>query len=1645
MSTSLTDNYSSASSFDYEDVEVIEVLESSLEEQSEKTPLLCVLSQGTDGCSASSSSPNVSNLEVCNSSLPTTSTENITNVAKSELSVWKQPTNGYSKEELLCLLEKEHYESSLAQISLLTRLTLQAPPPPRVADELLQVVKNLEMSLSVTAATIIKGGALKLHPAKSISEVDLSQTSFIKFIKSRVGEKSQLSEDYMCILREMIFSEARIFENKLIKIINDGENFDFITSTKQSLLSNAAEEKSISVFKENLDKVKSKFISLLTCNYELRISECERAEILVHMIMCYAKIVERVIFKEKAKCLGTNFVKFGHIHITKIMSSKLQSLVEELPRIASTALTKNHSIITKEAATKGCLSELFIRKIIIDCARSKRLNDLENKAKEEVSGLAHKIIINDDQLILGSNAIFMYAMSVFVYNLAESLEDYVKLRISQIIYKKEKYSSSSRKRSHTLPWHHHSERSKKSNRDLFSYLAQGCKNIETPNSSSISALTQLQLMSESPPITSTELFESIRKIEIYLPCISDIHAPNTTELALKKIEYSARYFMRVIKYLLGKKSCIENAEICKLRKEVTSSVREFEQTFLKIADNEEEAYSLIIKETKQCYLANAIEKKLIDIFNSNLIEVKERFKFALQRLQEKSYGKSEVGLVKLILPEKNINSIIVHMLMRYASMLEKLIHNKKMLYSNLETFFSKVGQVYVTKRLHGSLEKVRGEFHKTITNDTIKRNAKLIEETVRSDGELSQLLINNIVGECISGNEQILKEKMKLALSQHCSKIALDNGQLIPSNPRVEEYLIDESFISLKGEIESIMVRSSTKYIETPTGTGIETGVLSQGTEECSTSRSMGDNREGEICDLSLPTISDKNTPNVRSLQGTEECSTSRSIGGNRTGEICNLSLPTISDKNTPNIAINNPETKLPVWKQPTNGCSKEDLLSLLEKEYYKNFPTTSSKISLLTRLTLQAPLPPRVANELLQIVKNIEMSLSSLLSVSMPEVKVAQMHLVKSIDDLDCSREGFTKLIQSCISEESSISEYHIYLIRYVVISEAAIFRNKSMKAAVTTDNENFIVSTKQSSLSYAVEEKLIHMFKENIEDIKSTFISSIPCKSSLTVKPYGGVNISEIDRIAILIQMLMYYAKLVKEIIFEEKVSYLSGLFVRFGHIHITRTMSNKLHYIIEEKLPELAPLILARKQPLIGEEIAKKGYLTSSFVRNIAISSAESKEIKILRRISKDIISESCHKIVINNDQLIPKSNVILEYIESVFNYNLVKSLEGFIMSNICESVKIPYRQNNPHESSKESKYELFLYLTQGYENVEANDDPSMPFIHKLQSMAESTPRAYAELHESIIEIEMELSTNQEHTATGPSQEKSASKLKCHAKDFIPAIKSLLSEEFPVKNLEMDRLRKEIKAAVRDFKVVFLKIADSEEEVDKVIRETKQSYLANAIERKLIDIFKSNIVLIKERFGIALQESQRRQYNESTTRLQPTLPEKNRNSIIIYMLMFYAKTLVKLIRSKRIIFSSLEVLFSKVGQIYITKHLRSHLNRVKAEFHEVAYDIIKSKAMIIKDSIRATGNLGSSLINSIVSECVKGNNYSLEEKLKLVLSKHCSKIALDDGQLIALNPRIEEYLIKELFVSLKEEIESRIIQSSMKYIEASYEYTY
>ncbi|WP_092483296.1 hypothetical protein [Candidatus Ichthyocystis hellenicum] len=851
-----------------------------------------------------------------------------------ELTVWKKPANKNSLEELLHLLEEEASKTSstpYSKTSLLTRLTLESPPP-CAADELLRAINIIEISLTfLISSTITDGRAVKSHPAKSISEVDLSQGSFVKFIQSCISEKSQLSENYICTLRDAIFSEAKIFENKSIKLINEDTNF--IIATKQSLLSSAAEERLISIFKEDLDTIKSKFISLITCKsddsesseQELQISECERTEILIHMLMCYAKIAEGVISKEKTKCIDAIFVKFGHIHITKLMSDKLQSLIKKLPQIVSKLLTKEHSLIAEEVAKTGYLDESFTRNIIVSCTRSEEVKSLEKAAKEVVLRLCHKIIINDDHLISRSVVVYKHVASTFIYNLVKSLENCVRTNINSLfpeiltrthiqegpssskelspiatektetslvtediailqtsttaettgyaaelapLYSDKADSpsgaSSSRKRSHTPLEYHHSERKKKPKSELFSYLAEGCenlgeeyksptsdinwtqvrknmeekhkspisdtnwakirKNMEEKHRSPISALTKLQLMSESTPNAATELVESIRKIEADLASTSDEQGPSTTEPSSEKsindMEYSANNFMRVIKHLLGEKSRVENIEISKLSREITLSAKEFEQTFLKIANDEEKTNNLI-RETKQYYLANAIEKKLIDIFNSNLVEVKERFRIALQSLQERSYSKSATSLakIKLTLPEKSINRIVVHMLMCYARMSEKLICDKKILYSNLETFFAKIGQIYITKHLHSNLEKVKAEFHGIVTNTIVKRNSTLIEETVRATGKLNQLFIDNIVSECINGNEQLLKEKIKLVLSQHCGRIALDNGQLIPSNPRVEEYLVNESLISLKQEIESILVRSSIKYMESPADT----------------------------------------------------------------------------------------------------------------------------------------------------------------------------------------------------------------------------------------------------------------------------------------------------------------------------------------------------------------------------------------------------------------------------------------------------------------------------------------------------------------------------------------------------------------------------------------------------------------------------------------------------------------------------------------------------------------------------------------------------------------------------------------------------------------------------------------------------------
>ncbi|WP_092483298.1 hypothetical protein [Candidatus Ichthyocystis hellenicum] len=853
------------------------------------------LSQRTDLSSTYISADNVTIIDIGNST--------------PKMTVWKQPT-GSSLEKLMSLIEEEDCKNlgtTYSRISLLYKLALQTLPPQSAADKLLITIKNIEIGLSFLLPIATNGvSPVKLHPAKSISDVDCSQEGFVKFVRSCTSKESMLSESYICVLRETVFSEAEAFRNKSIEATGNCQKDDFIMSTEQYSLSYAAEEKLTSIFIEDIDKIRSRFVSLIPSEsdtlkpseHEFKISEGERAEILVHMLMCYAKIAEKIIFEERIKCLERIFVEFGDIHVTKIMSDKLHSLVEILPQIVSSVLTGKSSIIKKEAEKKGLLSELFVRNIVVDLAGSEKVRILKKTAKEMIARLCNKIVINGDQLITKNAVILDYVTSVFVYNLDKLLEDYIRQETSTLLseisiqiltqeestslevpvpittakeiavkslqmmeyiendvvsqttvvsdaaiatitetssspYNSELSSSPynsdephsshsrpplSRKQSHRTPKprYHYPEENKKSMDELFSDLAKGCDNAEAVDTSSVSALTRLQLMSNPPPRADDKLLELIKEVEDDL-----LSASSEQQIRLHPAKLigdtadSAKDFICFVKNIVGEGIPVDGKAIANLRKEVIAEVRRFELMFSKIADNEE-GVNNFIRETRQSSLANAIEEKLIDIFKSNVIAAKERFNIALQ-LQEKPCSRGAINLDKpkgLLVSEKNKKEILVHMLMCYAKMAEKLIFDKKILYSKLETFFVKMGQIYITKHLHLNLERAKSEFHEIVTYAAMKSRAKIIEDSVKTTGNLSGPLIDGIIDECISHNKSPLENKIKSILSQHCSKAALGDGQLITSNVQVEEYLIKELIISLRKEIEYFLVESSVKYLE---------------------------------------------------------------------------------------------------------------------------------------------------------------------------------------------------------------------------------------------------------------------------------------------------------------------------------------------------------------------------------------------------------------------------------------------------------------------------------------------------------------------------------------------------------------------------------------------------------------------------------------------------------------------------------------------------------------------------------------------------------------------------------------------------------------------------------------------------------------
>lgn len=834
---------------------------------------LCALSQSILEPNTLSS-PDIENQEKCVSDLSLIG--NTSTVGSGDIAAWKQPTSEFFQDNLLSLLEEEACRDSsisYSGVSLLTRLTLQAPMPPCTADELLKTINNIEIGLLFLLSISIPE-IDRIHSTKSISEIDISKSGFIKSIKSCIRKKHAISENYIYALRDMVISEASIFKSRSIKSIsNINENEDFIISTKQSLLSYAVEENLIHIFKEEIDQIKFKFIFLIPfksdisgpSEHELEISERERIAILIHMLMCYAKLVEKVIFEEKTKCLGAFFVKFGHIYITNAMSTNLHSVVKELHKIVPILLTKKYSMIKEEEKKKGCLNDLFIRKIISIFTKSKEIKILLQIAKAIVLKSCHKIVINTDQLIPKSNVIIEYIESVFLYNLVESLEVCIRCNISNILpnnlphITQEKSSSLNKEltittleakgkedskilptdcndidSSTTLPCYvktdtsskifqskekrlavhipvryHCPEESKKFNNSHLYSLAKKCVNMET-------------LGTSAPPNSSLDLFESIKKFELDLlsPLLEQQNhisiRPHPAKSMLD-VGCSSSDFIRFIKDLIGKKvslSTIRN--VPKLRKEVLLEVKELELMFLRIASNEKEVNNFI-KETNQHYLASAIEEKLIIMFKFNIITAKERFYISLQKLQGKLFDKDKAtlrNLRKLIISEKNQYEIMVHMLMCYARLSDDLIGNKKVMFSDLEKFFIKIGQVYVTKYLHWHLEMIKREFHENNTNNALKINVKLIEERFKTTGILDRLLIDNIINKCMKDNKSFLEEKIKSTLSEHCSKVAISNDELITLNPVIEEHLVNELFVSLREEMGSIILESSTKHLE---------------------------------------------------------------------------------------------------------------------------------------------------------------------------------------------------------------------------------------------------------------------------------------------------------------------------------------------------------------------------------------------------------------------------------------------------------------------------------------------------------------------------------------------------------------------------------------------------------------------------------------------------------------------------------------------------------------------------------------------------------------------------------------------------------------------------------------------------------------
>ncbi|WP_092343189.1 hypothetical protein [Candidatus Ichthyocystis sparus] len=203
---------------------------------------------------------------------------------------------------------------------------------------------------------------------------------------------------------------------------------------------------------------------------------------------------------------------------------------------------------------------------------------------------------------------------------------------------------------------------------------------------------------------------------------------------------------------------------------------------------------------------------------------------------------------------------------------------------------------------------------------------------------------------------------------------------------------------------------------------------------------------------------------------------------------------------------------------------------------------------------------PLCVADELLKIVNDTGDGLSFLLSISQDKDRSIELHEKKSISNVDCSNKGFIKIIRSCNIIKLTLSESYAIELRTIVLSEAENFRSTLIKTVSNAENNNLISETKQCLLSHAVEDKSIDIFRKNISTTSLKFLSSITSKLDFTELSEYELKILKFEQAKTLIFMLMFYAKIAEKIISEEKINPLKYLFVKFGHVHINKMMSDK-----------------------------------------------------------------------------------------------------------------------------------------------------------------------------------------------------------------------------------------------------------------------------------------------------------------------------------------------------------------------------------------------------------------------------------------------------------------------------------------------------